>query len=293
MAKGKKKVETVFLVCDETGDYNYTLRRKSGGEKLKLQKYSPRLAPPHAAHRKEEISVAARPETEFSAFSRAAWPRIPRWLSRPAGIAERDPCARQPISPSFLRLRSILGRRRPLPLPRYRPGGYSVAAFAGNAGIVPERSIFSPGSLGCNVALTIARIKIRGVGTSDSQLGRTAQGKQRSEAVAFRRFRVLTREARLRQNPKCEGEVMEHNCFVRRAHVVGHDLVLGDARPLGWRRGCWPVAWSALPVPKTPIRGKVSAAMPCRPPVPTCRRRTSTTPRFSIGRWKTIDSSNR
>jgi large subunit ribosomal protein L33 len=43
MAKGKKKVETVFLVCDETGDYNYTLRRKSGGEKLKLQKYSPRL----------------------------------------------------------------------------------------------------------------------------------------------------------------------------------------------------------------------------------------------------------
>lgn len=43
MAKGKKKVETVFLVCDETGDYNYTLRRKSGGEKLKLQKYSSRL----------------------------------------------------------------------------------------------------------------------------------------------------------------------------------------------------------------------------------------------------------
>lgn len=43
MAKSKKKVETVFLVCDETGDYNYTIRRKSGGEKLKLQKYSPRL----------------------------------------------------------------------------------------------------------------------------------------------------------------------------------------------------------------------------------------------------------
>jgi large subunit ribosomal protein L33 len=39
----KKKVETVFLVCEETGDYNYTLRRKSGGEKLKLKKYSPRL----------------------------------------------------------------------------------------------------------------------------------------------------------------------------------------------------------------------------------------------------------
>jgi large subunit ribosomal protein L33 len=43
MAKSKKKVETVFLVCDETGDYNYTLRRKSGGEKLKLMKYSRRL----------------------------------------------------------------------------------------------------------------------------------------------------------------------------------------------------------------------------------------------------------
>ena len=46
MAKGgkkKKRVETVFLVCEETGDYNYTVRRKSGGEKLKLKKYSPRL----------------------------------------------------------------------------------------------------------------------------------------------------------------------------------------------------------------------------------------------------------
>ena len=43
MAKSKKKVETVFLVCEESGDYNYTLRRKPGGEKLKLQKYSPKL----------------------------------------------------------------------------------------------------------------------------------------------------------------------------------------------------------------------------------------------------------
>ena len=41
--KSKKKAETVFLVCEETGDYNYVLRRKSGGEKLKLKKYSPRL----------------------------------------------------------------------------------------------------------------------------------------------------------------------------------------------------------------------------------------------------------
>jgi len=43
VAKSKKKVETVFLVCEETGDYNYTIRRKTGGEKLKLSKYSPKL----------------------------------------------------------------------------------------------------------------------------------------------------------------------------------------------------------------------------------------------------------
>ncbi len=47
MAKGgkgkKKKAETVFLVCEESGDYNYSLRRRPGGEKLRLKKYSPRL----------------------------------------------------------------------------------------------------------------------------------------------------------------------------------------------------------------------------------------------------------
>lgn len=43
MAKSKKKAETVHLVCEETGDINYTLRRKPGGEKLKIPKYSPRL----------------------------------------------------------------------------------------------------------------------------------------------------------------------------------------------------------------------------------------------------------
>jgi large subunit ribosomal protein L33 len=43
MAKGKKKIEVVHLVCEESGDYNYTLRRKTGGEKLKLKKYCPRL----------------------------------------------------------------------------------------------------------------------------------------------------------------------------------------------------------------------------------------------------------
>jgi large subunit ribosomal protein L33 len=39
----KKKAETVFLVCEETGDYNYSLRRKPGAEKLKVKKYCPRL----------------------------------------------------------------------------------------------------------------------------------------------------------------------------------------------------------------------------------------------------------
>ena len=47
--KRKKKVETVFLVCEETGDYNYTLRRKTGGEKLKLSKFCPRLRK-HTTH---------------------------------------------------------------------------------------------------------------------------------------------------------------------------------------------------------------------------------------------------
>lgn len=43
MSKSKKKAEPIFLVCEETGDYNYTVRRKPGGEKLALMKYSPRL----------------------------------------------------------------------------------------------------------------------------------------------------------------------------------------------------------------------------------------------------------
>jgi len=42
--KGKgKKAEVVFLVCEESGEYNYALRRKPGAEKLKLKKYCPRL----------------------------------------------------------------------------------------------------------------------------------------------------------------------------------------------------------------------------------------------------------
>ena len=41
--RSKKKAETIFLVCEETGDYNYAMKRKPGGEKLSLKKYSPRL----------------------------------------------------------------------------------------------------------------------------------------------------------------------------------------------------------------------------------------------------------
>jgi large subunit ribosomal protein L33 len=43
MAKSKKKAEVVFLVCEETGIQNYVLKRKPGGEKLKLKKYNPKL----------------------------------------------------------------------------------------------------------------------------------------------------------------------------------------------------------------------------------------------------------
>ncbi|MGE0606858.1 MAG: 50S ribosomal protein L33 [Pirellulales bacterium] len=49
MAKAKKKIETVFLVCEESGSYNYTLRRKTGSEKLKLMKYCPKLRK-HSLH---------------------------------------------------------------------------------------------------------------------------------------------------------------------------------------------------------------------------------------------------
>ena len=59
MAKGKKKAETVFLVCKETGDYNYTLRRKPGGEKLTLKKYCPTAPKTHRARRKEEVGRTA------------------------------------------------------------------------------------------------------------------------------------------------------------------------------------------------------------------------------------------
>ena len=51
--RSKKKAETIFLVCEETGDYNYSLRKKPGGEKLKLSKYSPRLRK-HTIHNEKK-----------------------------------------------------------------------------------------------------------------------------------------------------------------------------------------------------------------------------------------------
>ncbi len=42
MAKSKKKCETVHLVCSDCGDYNYTIRKKPGTEKLKIKKFCPR-----------------------------------------------------------------------------------------------------------------------------------------------------------------------------------------------------------------------------------------------------------
>ena len=43
MARSKKKAETIFLVCEECGDYNYSLKRKPGGEKLRVKKSCARL----------------------------------------------------------------------------------------------------------------------------------------------------------------------------------------------------------------------------------------------------------
>lgn len=47
--KSKRKLEVMHLVCEETGDYNYTIRKKPGGEKLKVKKFSPRLRK-HTVH---------------------------------------------------------------------------------------------------------------------------------------------------------------------------------------------------------------------------------------------------
>ena len=43
MARSKKGKEVVFLVCSETGERNYTIRKSPGSPKLSLKKYCPRL----------------------------------------------------------------------------------------------------------------------------------------------------------------------------------------------------------------------------------------------------------
>jgi large subunit ribosomal protein L33 len=43
MAKKKKLAEVVHLVCSETGQQNYTLRKKKGESRLEVKKYCPAL----------------------------------------------------------------------------------------------------------------------------------------------------------------------------------------------------------------------------------------------------------
>lgn len=47
--KNKDKKEVVFLVCSETGDRNYTIRKKPKAPKIEVKKYSPRLRK-HTVH---------------------------------------------------------------------------------------------------------------------------------------------------------------------------------------------------------------------------------------------------
>ena len=42
MAKRKKVVEIVHLVCKDCSEHNYTIRRKRGETKLELSKFCPR-----------------------------------------------------------------------------------------------------------------------------------------------------------------------------------------------------------------------------------------------------------
>lgn len=53
MAKGKKKAEPIFLVCEECSSYNYVLRRKPGSEKLNIKKYCAKCRK-HSAHKEKK-----------------------------------------------------------------------------------------------------------------------------------------------------------------------------------------------------------------------------------------------
>lgn len=52
MAKKKDDDVIVFLVCSETGDRNYTVRKKRKAAKLELKKYCPRLRK-HTLHKEK------------------------------------------------------------------------------------------------------------------------------------------------------------------------------------------------------------------------------------------------
>lgn len=53
MAKPKKKREIVHLVCSESGERNYTIRKKAGTPKLSLKKYCARLRR-HTVHNEKK-----------------------------------------------------------------------------------------------------------------------------------------------------------------------------------------------------------------------------------------------
>ena len=53
MAKPKKKREIVHLVCSESGERNYTIRKRAGTPKLRLSKYCPRLRK-HTIHNEKK-----------------------------------------------------------------------------------------------------------------------------------------------------------------------------------------------------------------------------------------------
>ncbi len=47
--KSKDAYEIVFLACTESGDRNYTIKKRTKGTKLELKKYCPRLRK-HTVH---------------------------------------------------------------------------------------------------------------------------------------------------------------------------------------------------------------------------------------------------
>ena len=144
MAGKKKKAETIFLVCEESGDYNYSLKRKTGGEKLKLKKYCPRAPQAYRARRKRR-SDGPRPGGAAMAKRWRIHPHdadriaaLERRAMVPAVVAQllvcrgiRDPAqARRFLDPKLSALRD----------PELLPG-CSLAAARIQAALAPGRRI--------------------------------------------------------------------------------------------------------------------------------------------------------